>query len=512
MARCRSREIITRRNQEGDEIVRQNPRWLISLCLIAATFAGITVVTAQQRASSDRVNNGTQAVRKPNVILIMGDDLGYCDTDLYGSKDIPTPNINSIAKNGVLFTNGYVSAPVCSPSRAGILTGRYQQRFGFEFNAGPLRRAVENKDMGLPLTEITLPQLMKRAGYATGMVGKWHEGMNDKYFPTQRGFDEYFGFLFGANLYIDPNTPGVKSPRGAGEGSGASDGRRPALNPIYRGMAPVEEMEYLTDAFAREAVAFIGKHQKESFFLYVPFNAPHEPFQATKKYTDRFQNEKDERRQVYKAMVSALDDGVGAILKKVRDAGLENDTLIVFLSDNGCATYTNACTNDPLRFGKLTHLEGGSRVPFTMQWPGRLKASAVVDQPIIALDLLPTFVKLAGGEVPKDRVIDGVDLMPFLTGKSKAAPHDVLCWRNGDNAAVRKGNWKLFKGGYHYWLFDLSKDIGEQNDLAKDRPEIVDRLKKEFAMWEAQLKQPLWPCREATGNWEFDGVKLKICI
>lgn len=483
--------------------------WVISLMLIALLQAGITGVTAQQRSSTP---GGRQASRKPNVVFILGDDLGYCDVSMYGCKDIPTPNIDSIAKNGIKFTNAYVSAPVCSPSRAGLITGRYQQRFGFEFNAGPLQRAINNKEMGLPLTEITLAQAMKRAGYATGMVGKWHMGMNDRYMPTQRGFDEYFGFLFGANLYIDPNKPGVMSRPGAVEGGGSTASTRSPQNPIYRNTRPVEEEEYLTDAFAREAVAYIDRHQKEPFFLYAPFNAPHEPFQATQKYLDRFPNVKDERRRVYMAMVSALDDGVGAILKKLRETGLERDTLVVFLSDNGCATYTGACTNDPLRFGKLTHLEGGFRVPFAMQWPGHLKAETVSDQVISSLDLFPTAIALAGAELPKDRPYDGVNLLPYLTGKTKRSPHEVLCWRNGPNAAVRKGNWKLFKGGDHYWLFDLSKDIAEQRNLADKYPGLVEQLKKELAKWEAQMKQPLWPCREAGGNWEVDGVKLKICI
>ncbi len=487
----------------------RKPAWLISSILIALLLAGITGVTAQQGSSAP---GGRQAARKPNVVFILGDDLGYCDVGMYGCKEIPTPNIDSIGKNGIKFTNAYVSAPVCSPSRAGLITGRYQQRFGFEFNAGPLQRAINNKDMGLPLTEITLAQAMKRAGYATGMVGKWHMGMNDRYMPTQRGFDEYFGFLFGANLYIDPNKPGVMSRPGAVEGGGSTASARSPQNPIYRNTTPVEEDEYLTDAFAREAVGYIDRHQKEPFFLYSPFNAPHEPFQATQKYLDRFPNVKDERRRVYMAMVSALDDGVGAILKKLRDTGLEKDTLVVFLSDNGCATYTGACTNDPLRFGKLTHLEGGFRVPFAMQWRGRLKAGTVSDQVISSLDLFPTAVALAGGELPKDRPYDGVNLLPYLAGTAKRSPHEVLCWRNGTNAAVRKGNWKLFKGGDHYWLYDLSKDIGEQKDLAAARSEIVEQLKKELANWEAQMKEPLWPCREAGGNWEVDGIKLKICI
>jgi arylsulfatase A-like enzyme len=484
-----------------------NRKALACLLLLVAPLltAGIT---AEQRSSNQA---GATGSRKPNVVFILGDDLGYCDVSMYGCKEIPTPNIDSIGKNGIKFTNAYVTAPVCSPSRAGLMTGRYQQRFGFEFNAGPLPRAINNKDMGLPLTEITLAQAMKAAGYSTGMVGKWHMGMNDRYMPTQRGFDEYFGFLFGANLYINPNRADVITGASgvAGENFGTS---RSPQNPIYRNTTPINEDDYLTDAFAREAVAYIDRHQKEPFFLYAPFNAPHTPLQTTKKYLDRFPSVKDERRRIYMAMVSALDDAVGAILKKLRETGLEKDTLVVFLSDNGCATYTGVCTNDPLRYGKLTHLEGGFRVPFAMQWPGVLKPGMVSDQVISSLDLFPTAIALAGASLPKDRPYDGVNLLPYLTGKTQKPPHDVLCWRNGENAAVRKGNWKLFKGGEHYWLFDLSKDIGEQQNLAGKHPGVVEELKKEFAKWEAQMKQPLWPCREAAGDWDVDGVKLKICI
>ena len=483
------------------------------MALLVALGAGAVATPANRpsRAMDQGASAGNQSARKPNVVIILGDDLGYCDTGLYGCKDIPTPNINAIARRGALFTNGYSAAPVCSPSRAGLITGRYQQRFGFEFNAGPLQRAIGDPEMGLPVSEITLAQVMKQAGYATGMVGKWHLGMRDKFHPTERGFDEYFGFLFGANIYVNPARADVKN-AAAGGAEATPAWPRVARNPIYRGKTPVEEEEYLTDAFAREAVAFIERHKAEPFFLYAPFNAPHTPLQATRKYFDRFPQIKDEKRRVYAAMVSALDDAVGAITARLRETGLERDTLVIFTSDNGCATYTGACVNDPLRYGKLTHLEGGFRVPFAMQWPARLKAGMIYDRPITSLDLFPTVVALAGGQMPKDRVYDGVNLLPFLSGRQKGRPHDVLCWRNGPNAGVRKGDWKLFKGGDHYWLFDLSKDIGEQKNMAEKYPQVVEELKKELEKWEAQIKQPMWPCREATGEWVVDGVKLKICI
>ena len=483
------------------ETIKRKTSWLVAACISVATFVCFSTVTARQSSPS---------ARRPNIIIILGDDLGYCDTGLNGCKEIPTPNIDSIGKRGVTFTNGYVTAPVCSPSRAGLLTGRYQHRFGFEFNAGALPRALNNKEMGLPVTEITLADLMKRAGYKTGMVGKWHLGMHEKFHPTRRGFDEYFGFLFGGNSYINAALDGVTS--AATESEGAAAWPRNPRNPVMRNQAAVEENEYLTDAFAREAVAYIERHKSEPFFLYAPFNAPHTPLQATKKYIDRFPHIKDEKRRIYSAMVSALDDAVGAILQKLRETGLEKDTLVVFSSDNGCATYTGACTNGPLRYGKLTHLEGGFRVPFAMQFPAKLKAGIVYDRAVSSLDLLPTAVNLAGGELPKDRQYDGVDLMPYLLGKNRAAPHDVLCWRNSPNSAIRKGNWKMFMAGEQVWLFDLSKDIGELKNLAKERPDIVEQLKKEFARWESGLKPPMWPCREAPGVWEVDGVKLRICI
>lgn len=481
------------------------------LILVAAGFVVLSLLLSLSASTAQRRAATITTTRKPNVIIIMGDDLGVCDVSMYGCKDIPTPNIDSIAAQGVKFTNGYVSAPVCSPSRAGLMTGRYQHRFGFEFNAGPLQRAVNDKEMGLPLTEITLAQEMKKAGYATGMVGKWHLGMQPKFQPTQRGFDEYFGFLFGANNYFDPKgAEAVTAEAGGNEGNQAWP--RNPLNPVYRNQTPIEENDYLTDAFAREAVAYIDRHKSEPFFLYAPFNAPHTPLQATKKYVARFPHIKDQRRQVYAAMVSALDDAVGAILKKLRDTGLEKNTMVVFLSDNGCATYTNACTNDPLRYGKLTHFEGGFRVPFTLQYPAKLKGGITYDKPISSLDLFPTVVALAGGQMPKDRPYDGVNLMPFLTEKNKQGPHEVLCWRNGENAGVRKGNWKLFKGGDKYWLYDLTKDQGEQQSVADKYPQVVEDLKKELQKWEAQMKQPLWPCRPAGGDWLVDGVKLNICI
>jgi arylsulfatase A-like enzyme len=283
---------------------------------------------------------------------------------------------------------------------------------------------------------------------------------------------------------------------------------RGSLNPILRGTEVVREEAYLTDAFTREAVGFIERHKDEPFFLYVPYNAPHTPLQATDEYYERFGHIADERKRIYAAMVSALDDGVGKIMETLKRLDLWHDTLVVFFSDNGCATYTEACYNDPLLGGKLTLFEGGQRVPFLMQYPRVLPAGATYDHAVSALDLYPTAVALAGGAVPQDR--DGVDLVPHLTGKRDGDPHEALFWRNGTNSAVRQGPWKLVNlgEGRQVLLYDVIEDVGEENDLAAKHPAKVEELSGLLADWKSQLVQPLWPSRRVMpfkqGELEFE--------
>ncbi len=404
--------------------------------------------------------------RRPNIIVIVSDDHGYGDVGCYGCKDIPTPNLDSLAREGVRFTDGHVSCPVCSPTRAGLMTGRYQQRFGHEMNPGALPQH------GLPLSEITLANLLKSAGYATGLVGKWHLGGAPEFHPQKRGFDEFFGFLGGAHSYLNLPTT--------------------APNPIYRGTEPVQEKEYLTDAFAREAVAFIERHKSRPFLLCLTFNAVHAPLEATQKYLDRFSSIGDQRRRTYAAMLSAMDDGIGAVVRKLKEAGLEKDTLIFFHSDNG-GPPGNGSSNGPLRGFKATVFEGGVRVPFLVKWPGRIPAGVVYRHPVISLDVLPTALAAAGGNLPKDRPIDGVNVLPHLTGEKASPPHDVLFWRMRGNRAVRKGDWKLVQVQIAPpQLFDLSTDIGEANDLAGQKPEVLKELSDALARWESQMVEPLW--------------------
>lgn len=450
----------------------------------------------------------TAGKRQPNVVLIFADDLGYGDVCGYSCQGSSTPNIDSIAANGVLFTDGHVTAPVCSPSRAGLLTGRYQQRFGHEFNAGGAARC-EREGLGLPTSETTVADAMRAAGYATGLVGKWHLGSQPQFQPQQRGFDEYFGFLHGANTYMEPpRGPGIHYAARANENY---KDKRSEFHQIYRGTNTVQEKEYLTDAFSREAVDFIDRHHEDPFFLYLAYNAPHTPLQVTSKYYERFPHIADEKQRIFAAMVSAMDDGIGRVLETLKQNNLWDDTLVLFVSDNGCATYTEACYNDPLLGGKLMMFEGGQRVPFMAQYPGRLPAGKVYDGAVSALDIFPTAVALAGAQAPDN--CDGVDLMPYLTGEREGDPHQALFWRNGANSAVRQGNWKLVNltEGRNLLLYDLAADIGEMNDLAAKHPEKLKELSGLLADWNSELVEPLWPSKSVIPL-EVEGHKFDIYV
>ena len=411
------------------------------------------------------------AANRPNIIVIVGDDMGYADIGVHGCRDIPTPHIDSLAKAGVRCNNGYVTGPYCSPTRAGLLTGRYQQRFGHEFNPGPPRDA--SLEMGLSLTETTLPDRLRGAGYATGMVGKWHLGHAEKFNPINRGFQEFYGFLGGAHSYLD-----------ATEDKG---------NPIVRGLKPVDEEEYLTDAFAREAVAYIDRHQKEPFFLYLAFNAVHTPMHATEKYLGRFSGIADEKRRIYAAMMSAMDDAIGRVLDKLRSARIEDNTLIFFISDNG-GPPVNASSNGALRGHKAQTLEGGIRVPYLVQWKGKLPAGKVYQQPVVQLDIVSTALAAAGIEPPPDAKLDGVNLAPYFTGEKSGPPHKALYWRFGPQMAIRMGDWKLVKhnSGPDAELFNLADDLGEGNDLSSKQPDKMQELQAAWKAWDAELAQPAW--------------------
>ncbi len=430
------------------------------------------------------VISAADAFRRPNILVIVADDLGYADLGFQGGTDIPTPHINSIAGNGARFTNGYVSGPYCSPTRAGLLTGRYQQRFGHEFNPGGEGAAAGKGEIGLPLSETTIANRFKDAGYVTGLVGKWHLGASPKFHPQNRGFDEYFGFLGGANTYFNKQTTS-----------------------ILRGTEKQSEPTYLTDAFGREAVSFIDRHQSKPFFLYLAFNAVHTPLEADEERLKKFSAINESRRRTYAAMLSAMDDAVGNVLKKLRESQLEENTLIFFISDNGGPTMRgttiNGSINTPLRGSKRTTLEGGVRVPFAIQWKGHIAPGTVFDRPVIQLDIQPTALAAAGVEIRPEWKFDGVNLLPFITGQATGVPHETLYWRLGEQNAIRHGDWKLVqydlnvestptKGVSQKKLYQLAKDVGETRDLAADYPDKVKELETIWQKWNSELVKPLW--------------------
>ncbi len=422
---------------------------------------------------------------QPNIIIILADDLGYNDVGFNGSTEIPTPNIDRIAAEGVKFTNAYVSYAVCGPSRAGIITGRYQDRFGFGRN--PLF-APNDATMGLPLSEETLAAALKKADYKCVALGKWHLGAEESLWPLKRGFDDFYGFLSGGHQYF----PEMWTLENEFEVKAQFDAYKTKL---LRNNKRVEETEYLTDALSREAVAYIEKYQKEPFFMYLAYNAPHAPLQATEKYLQRFNTIKDKKRKMYAAMVSAMDDGVGRVLDKLDSLGIADNTIVFFLSDNGGPERSNASDNGILRGGKGELFEGGIHVPFAMRWPAKIESGKSYEKPIIALDIFATAIHQTSQEITTRNPIDGVDLLPYLTGENSGNPHDYLVWRKFDNKeyAVRNAEGKKFEiqKGVSY-LFDLSKDMEETNSLFNQDPESVNSLKTKYNSWNSEMKDPIF--------------------
>lgn len=448
------------------------------------TIIKFTFVALLSILTACNVKNKTTeetVIDKPNVIIILTDDQGYADVGFNGCKDIPTPNIDRIATNGVRFTNAYVSYAVCGPSRAGLITGRYQDRFGFGKN--PLF-APNDPNQGLPLTEQTLASALDSVGYQTMAYGKWHLGSHKTQRPLERGFDEFFGFLTGGHRYFPEewtleDISGIKSQFDAYKTKLLKNNKR------------VEESEYLTDALSREAVSFIERNKDNPFFMYLAYNAPHVPMQATEKYLSRFEHIKNKKRKTYAAMVSAVDDGVGNVLNKLEELKLTENTIVFFLSDNGGPEKHNGSNNGELRDGKGSLYEGGIHVPFAVQWPKNIPAGKVYDKPIISLDIFSTAVHYANAK-PKNK-LDGVNLVPFLTGENKAAPHDYLFWRKFDQKAyaVRNIDMKLVNAkGKGDELYNLKYDIGEQSMIKDDT--ILQSLLQKQKQWNSEMIDPVF--------------------
>jgi arylsulfatase A-like enzyme len=409
------------------------------------------------------------AAPPPNVIIFYADDLGWGELGCQGNAEIPTPHIDSIARNGIRFTNGYVAATYCSPSRAGLLTGRYPTRFGHEFNS------VANR-VGLRADQVTIATRLKGIGYATAAVGKWHLGDQPANRPTQRGFDEFYGTLNNTPFFHPTNFVDSR----------ISNDVRPVSDPAF----------YTTDAYAERAVDWLQRNKSGPWFLYLPFNAQHAPLQAPQKYLDRFPRITDPKRQLFAAMMAAMDDAVGRVMAKVRELGQEENTLVFYISDNGGPTISTTSGNGPLRGFKMTTFEGGTRVPFLAQWKGRWPAGRTYDLPVLNLDVLPTILTAAGAKPEASWQLDGINLTPFVTGANSARPHETIYWRYGQQWAIRHGDLKLVvsRGGSGQpELYNLAADIGESKDLAAAQPAKVRELQALWDKWSAEQAPPSAP-------------------
>ncbi len=410
---------------------------------------------------------------RPNFIIILADDLGYGDVGFTGSTQIRTPNIDALAASGVTFENGYVSSAVCSPSRAGLLTGRNQVTFGYDNNLTvPKHNPMAG---GLPVELKTIAQRLKNEGYKTGIVGKWHLGSEDVFHPLNRGFDEFWGYLGGGHDYF------------------STEGGKGYEAPIICNYKQPQSLTYITDDKGDECVDFIKRHKSEPFFLYASFNAPHTPMQGTKEDLELYMHVENKSRRAYCAMVHRLDVNVGRILEELERQKLRDNTVVVFLSDNGGPPNQNSSINAPFRGSKGILLEGGVHVPFVMSYPAKLKKRITFEPMVSSLDLTPTFVALAGGTIDEKDQLSGVNIMPYLTGESKAKPHENLMWRFTISAAMREDNWKLVRIPDRMpMLYDLSKDVAEVNNVALKYPDRVEAMMKKLGTWDIEQPHPLF--------------------
>lgn len=433
----------------------------------------------------------SHAGEKPNILLIVADDMGYGDLSCYGSKQIQTPHLDKLAENGVRFTDGYVSNSVCAPSRAGLMTGRYGSRFGFEHNLSKPDYA-KPEYAGIPLDEPLISDRMKELGYRTGIVGKWHLGESvPAHHPNARGFDFFFGMLGGGHNYWPT----------------------PEKNKLLYNQTKVTEIRtpYLTDWFTLEAIDFIKNTGKASvsnaeapWFLYLSYNTPHSPMQAKQEDLKKFEHIKPKTRRIYCAMQHCMDENIGKIVAALKEGGQFENTLIVFISDNGGSVEVSHACNAPLTGTKGTYYEGGIRIPTIFHWPAKLEAS-VYKHPVISLDFMATFVAAGGGTPPpvgeriarkgrpqkKAPIYDSVNLLPHITGEKKDPPHEFLAWRMAlRQSAIRMGDWKLIQAAsMPTQLYNLAEDIGESNNLVAEHPDIVRKLLNKKTAWEVSFER-----------------------
>lgn len=477
-----------------------------------------------QWASAATLPVAAKAKRPPNIILIVADDMGHNDISFFGGGIagglVKTPNIDSIGQQGASYDIAYAANATCSPSRAAMMSGRYPTRFGFEFTAvpvvfaravsaghhdGPLpvifheeytKDLIDYPDMGMPQAEITIADLLKQGGYHTMQIGKWHLGEAKALQPNGQGFDESLGFLAGGGMFMPPESPDVVN-------------AKLPWDPIDRFLWPnlpyavqwnggqrFAPKGHLTDYFTDNAVAAIKANANRPFFLYLAYNAPHTPLQATKADYDALPQIKDHTSRVYGAMVRQLDRGIGRVLQTLKDQGIDDNTLVIFTSDNGGAWYTGIKdSNAPFRGYKATFFEGGLRIPFFLRWPGRIAPGTKLPGPAHHLDIYATAAAAAGLPIPADRAMDTINLLGPATASLTAAPHDLLFWRSGETKAVRQGNWKLqvAKRPNKAWLYNLAADPTEHRNLAAADPGRVQAMRALMVAHDRQMPKPLWP-------------------
>lgn len=426
----------------------------------------------------------TELEQKPNLIVILTDDQGYGDVGFNGSSDIFTPHIDKIANEGTRFTNGYVTFSVCGPSRAGLLTGRYQDRFGFNFNPTMDPSVPQN---GIPTSEKNIAEVLEPAGYTSAIIGKWHMGTHPDLRPNKRGFDFFYGFLSGGHRYF----PEELTLNDLSDVQYKFDWYKTKL---LKNEQRVDTSEYLTDELSNEAVDFIKREKDNPFFLYLAYNAPHAPLQATKEYLDRNLHIKNEKRRTYAAMITAVDDGVGRVLATLKEQGIDENTLVVFLSDNGGAK-TNGSDNGELRGFKNSLFEGGVKVPFAVRWPKVIPAGVDYHKPVSSLDIMATIVGQSKVDVSKNKPLDGVDLIPFITHQNQENPHDVLFWRHvkANSYAMRSGDDKIVLTPDEAHLFDMNGDHVEANNLLPQQESRFNALDESYQIWQEELKDATFP-------------------
>lgn len=437
----------------------KNSRLLLSSGLLCMSGAGVLCPMGAAAAA--------QSDGRPNVLIILADDAGYNDFGFMGSNEMQTPNIDALAREGVVFDDGHVAATVSSPSRACLITGRYGHHFGYECN-------LNSREDGLPLSEKTLGDIFGAEGYRTAAIGKWHLGSLEKFHPNRRGFDLFFGMLAGGRQYF---YDAEKDDRPGCEQNLQLNGRQVRFD------------GYLTDVFTDKAVEFIGESDRP-FMMYLSYNAVHTPMQATEEDLARFEGHP---RQKLAAMTYALDRGVGRVVEELRRSGKFDNTLIFFLSDNGGATINTSC-NLPLKGFKGNKFEGGHRVPFFMVWNNHVEGGRHFDGLVSSLDIAATFADAAGIRRPAGNPLDGVSLIPYLKGERKGSPHEMLFWRKMDTRAIREGDYKLIiTRGVDSVLYNVKEDLSECDNLIGREPKVYRRLARHLAEWEKRhCIDPLW--------------------